>query len=381
MFIASYRMPRTIFKCPGCDYECNNKKNYAKHLERKYKCSNIDTNALLQELYAELDKTNLRPHPIHTEYYASEHNEVFGPKTNKPIGYQHDDGYYVLGITKRKTNQNFTYLKHIFIYECFNGIVDSNIYEIDHIDSDKSNNNLANLQKLTKVEHAKKTAKNRSGTTSAGEPIIRYQIDENGDKINITDYKSIESAKKETGWSKIQRAVSNKKIYYNFYWEKIINEDFSNEEWRTIDDEKLKTVQISNMGRIKWNNGRISTGYINDAGYSRTSINRTLYQTHRLVCIAFHGPPPSDHHTVDHIDNDRNNNKADNLRWATRREQRINSSSVRKITAYKDGKLYKVWNTITEAYMETKVNPNCIGECANNVRLSAGGYTWKFYEE
>jgi hypothetical protein len=40
---------------------------------------------------------------------------------------------------------------------------------------------------------------------------------------------------------------------------------------------------------------------------------------HRLVCEAFHGPAP-DGCEVAHGDNDRANPSADNLRWATRRE-------------------------------------------------------------
>ena len=40
---------------------------------------------------------------------------------------------------------------------------------------------------------------------------------------------------------------------------------------------------------------------------------------HRIVALAFH-PSPSDQHVVDHIDTNRRNNRADNLRWVTRLE-------------------------------------------------------------
>ena len=44
------------------------------------------------------------------------------------------------------------------------------------------------------------------------------------------------------------------------------------------------------------------------------------YAVHRLVCLTFHGPPPSPTHECAHRDGDRSNNRASNLRWATRKE-------------------------------------------------------------
>jgi len=41
---------------------------------------------------------------------------------------------------------------------------------------------------------------------------------------------------------------------------------------------------------------------------------------HRLVCEAFHGPPPSPSHIVAHNDGTRTKNTACNLRWATPKE-------------------------------------------------------------
>lgn len=41
---------------------------------------------------------------------------------------------------------------------------------------------------------------------------------------------------------------------------------------------------------------------------------------HRVVAAAFHGEPPSTGHVVDHIDTNRHNNRAENLRWVTRLE-------------------------------------------------------------
>jgi len=46
----------------------------------------------------------------------------------------------------------------------------------------------------------------------------------------------------------------------------------------------------------------------------------SAHKVHRIVATAFHGPPPSKDHVVDHIDTNRRNNRSENLRWVTRLE-------------------------------------------------------------
>lgn len=46
---------------------------------------------------------------------------------------------------------------------------------------------------------------------------------------------------------------------------------------------------------------------------------RTTKEIHPLVCEAFHGPKPSPFHEAAHWDGDKKNNRAGNLRWATRK--------------------------------------------------------------
>ena len=41
---------------------------------------------------------------------------------------------------------------------------------------------------------------------------------------------------------------------------------------------------------------------------------------HRLICEAFHGPPPFEKAMVDHIDRCKTNNHASNLQWVSRSE-------------------------------------------------------------
>ena len=48
--------------------------------------------------------------------------------------------------------------------------------------------------------------------------------------------------------------------------------------------------------------------------------NKTELGVHVLVCMAFHGPRPSDRHITAHNDGDPSNNRPENVRWATQKE-------------------------------------------------------------
>ena len=60
-------------------------------------------------------------------------------------------------------------------------------------------------------------------------------------------------------------------------------------------------------------------------GYLRAGINGVLYKQHNIIWIMKHGNLP-DGVTVDHKDKDRRNNRLDNLRLASNRQQEINKN-------------------------------------------------------
>lgn len=63
-------------------------------------------------------------------------------------------------------------------------------------------------------------------------------------------------------------------------------------------------------------------------------------RVHRLVILAFHGNPPSPGHTPDHINRDRTDNRAENLRWATPKEQASNSKPRESMSNRAPGRVF-----------------------------------------
>jgi hypothetical protein len=54
--------------------------------------------------------------------------------------------------------------------------------------------------------------------------------------------------------------------------------------------------------------------------YPAVWIHGKKRYVHELVCLAFHGPPPSARCVVHHKDEDQDNPRSDNLEWATKPE-------------------------------------------------------------
>ena len=97
----------------------------------------------------------------------------------------------------------------------------------------------------------------------------------------------------------------------------------------------------SSLGRIKLPEGEAITPYGGIRKYTtkptygtRSKASRTArhefmsitnrkfgnMKIHRLICEAFHGPAPSEKAVVIHIDENAINNRPENLRWGTQKE-------------------------------------------------------------
>lgn len=73
-----------------------------------------------------------------------------------------------------------------------------------------------------------------------------------------------------------------------------------------------------------------TAGYQVDGKYLYVGINYKSYRVHRLVAECF-CPNPDHKKTVDHIDQNKMNNCASNLRWATLSEQQDNVPRLKKL--------------------------------------------------
>ena len=104
----------------------------------------------------------------------------------------------------------------------------------------------------------------------------------------------------------------------------------------------FEKYEVSNNGNIRNRQTmRILKPYPDTRGYMNVCLNRNIKRVHQLVVCAFL-TNPENKNCVDHIDNDRLNNKLLNLRYATQHENHFNANLSRRNTSGAKGVSYHI---------------------------------------
>lgn len=154
------------------------------------------------------------------------------------------------------------------------------------------------------------------------------------------------------------------------------------EIWKDINEH----YQISNIGRIRNKHTLdILKPSKNKHGYKHIKLCYGLnkeFPIHRLVAKAFIANP-NNYNVVNHKDENKSNNCADNLEWCTTKYN-INygkGSLVRnqKIIQYDmKGNAIKIWESMKDACNELGLNYKGISSCCRGKNKSCGGYVWTY---
>ena len=320
--------------------------------------------------------SDMKCHPVLEGYAATQDGQVWNVDKRRRLQGRLLNGYRMLSFSN--TQKKMQIHAHRFVYECFHGQLDCGL-EIDHIDSNKTNNTLSNLQALTRLQHVKITREREraaGGRSEAGRFHPVQRIAANG---TSREFCSLKEAKQETPSANCRKIIlclqGKRKTHAGYRWTEIGQEDLEGEVWCSLFD--FPGLQISNKGRAKGLKQRPKVGFLNAAGYRATRFRLQNLPIHRLVCLAFHGRQPSAQHTADHINRNKQDNAAINLRWANKQEQAENKASTRAVTStcLLTG-LKRTYQSMAAATRETTVHRKCVRQAISGQTTRGGHYTW-----
>lgn len=170
-----------------------------------------------------------------------------------------------------------------------------------------------------------------------------------------------------------------------------------------------KEYYITDSGKIVNSTGHIMATYVQNSGYEAIYIQGHHFLIHRLVAEYF-CPCYKEEYVVDHIDNNRLNNKASNLHWVTTKENiddivrrgKLDTESARQaLKKRRDTAVYMLdkntekilakFNSIREASKAVGISEHTISHYLSGkpykghngkyyTAKSAGGYKWKLVD-
>ena len=180
------------------------------------------------------------------------------------------------------------------------------------------------------------------------------------------------------------------------------------EVWKDIEGYE-GLYKISNLGNVKsiyfnhTKNEKLLSPKLNNTGYLIVHLYKNgvgkFFQVHRIVATSFLNNP-NNFTIVNHMDEDKQNNRVDNLEWCTHKynvqysvklnKHRSRNSRKGKFGAYKHdkaviqknkhGSIVCTYKNVSSAARENGFNNWSIIQCCKRERKTAYGYRWEFVE-
>jgi hypothetical protein len=189
----------------------------------------------------------------------------------------------------------------------------------------------------------------------------------------------------------------------------------NSEQWRDIVGYE-KLYQVSSEGNVRGLNRMVSNkdntnknikgidikGAYTPSGYKMVSLSKNgeirSYTIAQLVAQAFI-PNPENKPEVDHINGDRTDNRVENLRWCTHKENMNNPITIERLKEARkeftgkfnprskqvlqftsEGDFVQLWDNAVEVQRKLKIWASMICNCCNGKRQTAGGYKWMYFD-
>lgn len=271
---------------------------------------------------------------------------------------------------------------------------------VDHMDIDPNNNYFYNLRWATGEQQANNKRKRKN---QRGRPVTQINP-HNG--FEIVTWLKIKYANKIMGLgssSTICNACDKNIIVAGFKWRYsmnlLIDKNGKIEEWRPAEIQNFGSIYVSSMGQIYTKSCGFNYGCTlpdGRKGVYLKSLDDTSksFNIHRLVMLAFKGPPLPDKPHVNHINGNPKDNRIDNLEYISARDNNIHaienglrsiqingSRSKPVVQLTKNGQFIKEYQSLGEVCRQTGFRKSNVAGVLNKVRPSAFNYKWIYSSE
>ncbi len=328
-------------------------------------------------------------------YSVSNNGYVKNQVTGKVLKNGIKDGYVCLSLVNNGYKKSFKVHRLVAMAFLNNP---ENKSDVNHKDKNKTNNNVNNLEWMTRKENNIHRCKDTIIKQEAKNKYI-IRVDKNTNE-HLEEYNSIKEAgiwAKNNGFTENEHNGRNSigncitgssNTAYGYKWLLKKNpEILDGEIWKQVKNTN-NTYFVSNLGRFKNAKGRIVTNYKpHISGYIIVLIDNKSYKLHRIIAKEFIDNPENKEQ-VNHIDGNKLNNSVDNLEWVTNKENQIHkfknglgNNFTRKIGQYDlNNNFIKEFPSIVSAAKEVNVSKSCVQGVLANKRKTTGGFIWKYLD-
>ena len=168
------------------------------------------------------------------------------------------------------------------------------------------------------------------------------------------------------------------------------------EQWKQIEINNVKwNYEVSTTGKVRsWNYRKTGqtyeiTQHLDKYGYLQVTLcqngKRKSCRVHKLVAIAFI-PNPHNKPTVNHINENKLDNRVENLEWATHSEQvhhgtyqerqkQMKEKCAKRVKCIETGQIF---DSIRQASKKTGLDYGSIVKVCQGIRKSVGGLCFEY---